>query len=108
MRAYPIVALTILGLMAPLTACQTPEESAMSAENTCAYQGLKPGTSRYRRCVNATYVANRQQSQEAANATAAGVAVAVVGGALLGAALDDNDGYYYHHHHHYHHYHHHY
>ena len=102
MRAYPIVALTILGLAAPLAACQTPQESAVRAENTCVDQGLRPGTSRYRRCVDATYAANRQQSQEAADATAAGVAVAVVGGALLGAALDDDGGYYHHHHHHHH------
>jgi hypothetical protein len=102
-RNYLTVSLTLLALTAPLAACQTPEESATSAEQTCLNQGLRPGTKQYRRCVDATYVSNRQQSQQAANATAAGVAVAVVGGALLGAAIDDNDGYYYHHHHYYHH-----
>lgn len=79
----------------------------MSAENTCANQGLTPGTSRFRRCVDATYQSNREQSQQAANATAVGVGAAIVGGALLGAALDDNGGYYHGHHGYYHHHRHH-
>jgi hypothetical protein len=103
MRKFPIITLTVLTLAAPLSACQTPEESAMNAEATCSEQGLRPGTERYRRCVNATYRNNRIQSQQAENAAVAGAAVGVIGGALVGAAIaDDNDGYYYHHHHHHH------
>ncbi len=78
----------------------------MSAEDTCRNQGLHPGTQSYRRCVDATYDANRRQSQQAANDTAVGVGAAVIGGALLGAALDDDGGYYHGHHHYGHHHHH--
>lgn len=70
----------------PLAGCQTTQESAASAQMTCDAQGMRPGTERYRRCVAATYQTNRQQSQDAANATTAAVAAGVIGGAVLGAA----------------------
>jgi len=80
------IAVIALLLSVPLAGCQTTQESAVSAEITCDSQGLKPGTQRYRRCVGATYQANRQQSQDAANATAAVLAAGVIGGAVIGAA----------------------
>lgn len=59
-------------------------ESATSAQMTCSAQGLKAGTSRYDKCVSATYQSNRQQAQQAENNAAAGAALGVVGGAVLG------------------------
>lgn len=97
MKSYALAALCALGLSMPLTGCQTPEQSAISAENTCSAQGLRGR--QYDRCVRATYAANRAQSQQAENAAAVGVAAGVIGGALVGSAIADD-------HHHYHHYHH--
>ena len=96
MRSYGLVALCALGLAMPLAGCQTPEQSAISAENTCSAQGLRGR--QYERCVRATYNANRAQSQQAENAAAVGIAAGVVGGALIGGAIADD-----HHYHHYHH-----
>ena len=93
MRSYGLIALCVLGLAVPLAGCQTPEQSAISAENTCSAQGLRGR--QYERCVRATYRANREQSQQAENAAAVGVAAGVVGGALIGGAIADD--------HHYHH-----
>lgn len=83
-----------LVIVAGLSSCQTAQESATSAQMTCSAQGLKAGTSRYDKCVSATYQSNRQQAQQAENNAAAGAALGVVGGAVLGAALDNHHHYY--------------
>ncbi|MBP1849528.1 hypothetical protein [Rhizobium halophytocola] len=89
-----LAGLSCLVLLGGLTSCQSAQESATSAQMTCSAQGLKPGTSRYEKCVGATYQSNRQQSQQAENAAVAGAAVGVIGGAVLGASLDRHHHYY--------------
>ncbi|ACM26131.1 hypothetical protein MOV66_14675 [Agrobacterium sp. SHOUNA12C] len=96
MRIRATMALGLFAISTILTSCQTPEQSATSAEMTCQSQGLRPGTQRYSRCVGATYQANRSQAQQAENQAAAGIAAGVIGGVLVGAAVSDNHhrGYY--------------
>ncbi len=89
-----IVGALSLVMVAGLSACQTPQESATSAEMTCNAQGLKAGTRQYQRCVGATYQSNRQQAQQAENNAVAGAALGVVGGAVLGASLNNHHHYY--------------
>ncbi len=93
MKSRTLAAVAML-IALPLAGCQTPQESASRAEDTCSAQGIRPGTARYKRCVQATYSANRQQAQEASNAAVAGAAVGVLGGALAGAAIANDGGYY--------------
>ncbi len=91
MRVCSVVVATLAVLSASLAGCQTPEESASNAQSTCYEQGLRPGSYRFQRCVDATYRNNRAQSDQAANATALGVGAALVGGAVLGAAINNNN-----------------
>lgn len=79
-----------LVMIVSLSGCQTAQESASRAQMTCKAQGLKAGTKRYDRCVNATYQSNRQQTQKAENTAVAGAAIGLVGGAVLGATLNDH------------------
>ncbi|MBA8879715.1 hypothetical protein FHW16_003434 [Phyllobacterium myrsinacearum] len=89
-----IVFISCIALM--LAGCQTAQESAVEAKNTCDSAGLKPGSKAHRRCVSASYEQNRRQSNEAGNAAALGAAVGVLGGVALGAAVERNHypGYY--------------
>lgn len=92
-RQLMVVASTVVLLM-PLASCQTPQESASDAQLRCDASGLKPGTERYRHCVDINYSRNRDQANQAQNAAVVGTAAGVVGGVLLGAAIDDNHHYY--------------
>ncbi|MUO79319.1 hypothetical protein GOZ78_17155 [Agrobacterium vitis] len=83
-----------LMILSGLVSCQTPQESASNAEMTCSAQGLKPGTTRYQKCVGATYQSNRMQAKQAESNVAAGAAIGVLGGAVLGASLDNRHHYY--------------
>ncbi|RWX76791.1 hypothetical protein EPK99_14030 [Neorhizobium lilium] len=89
-----IVGTMSLIMVAGLASCQTPQESATSAQMTCNAQGLRAGTRQYDRCVGATYQSNRVQAQQAENNAVAGAALGVVGGAVLGASLNDHPHYY--------------
>ena len=94
MRIRAVMAVSLFAISTILSSCQTPQESAASAEMTCQAQGLRPGTQRYGRCVGTTYQANRAQAQQAENQAAAGVAAGIIGGVLVGAAVSDD---HYHH-----------
>lgn len=94
MKKQFMVAASVLVLLMPLAGCQTAQQSADDAQMRCSDAGLRPGTERYRRCVDVNYSRNREQNQQAENNAAAGVAAGVIGGVLLGAALDDNHHYY--------------
>ncbi|KAA1177805.1 hypothetical protein FP026_21610 [Rhizobium tropici] len=96
MRIRATVAASLVAITTILSSCQTPQESAMSAEMTCQSQGLRPGTQRYNRCVGATYQANRVQAQQAENQAAGLAAAGIIGGVLVGAAVSDHNhrGYY--------------
>ncbi len=80
-------ALIFAGAAIALTGCQSTQDSLASAQYVCQSAGLRPGTHRYARCVNANYQQSQQQSNQAAAAVATGVAAGVVGGALVGAAV---------------------
>lgn len=78
----------ILGATALILAgCQTAEQSMINAEAVCLEAGLKPGTTKYKRCVAAGYRNNVAQANAAANQAAIGAAAGIVGGAVLGAAI---------------------
>lgn len=91
MRMFFIVGAVALAL----AGCQSAEQSYQSAKDTCIAAGLKVGTARYNKCVNAAYSSNRRQAQDATNAAAAGVAAAAIGGALIGASTRRSNYYYY-------------
>ncbi|SER45318.1 hypothetical protein SAMN05216548_11929 [Faunimonas pinastri] len=93
MKTKVLSGVASLMLLFGLAACQTAQESSTNAQMTCSAQGLKAGTSRYQKCVAATYQSNRQQAQQAQNNVAAGAAVGVLGGVVLGTALDNHDHY---------------
>ncbi len=94
MKRQFMVAVSVLVLLMPLASCQTPQESADDAQMRCDASGLKPGTAKYRRCVDINYSRNREQAKQAENAAVAGAAAGIVGGVLLGAAIDDHHHYY--------------
>ncbi len=78
-----IIAIGAIGLA--LAGCQTTEQSMMSAESVCLQAGLRPGTSAYGRCINASYQQNVANSNAAANAVAVGAAAGLIGGAVIAA-----------------------
>jgi len=73
-----------------LAGCQTPQQAADNAAYACQAAGLRPGSARFERCVNANYAQNRRQNDAAAGALTAGV----VSGAVVGAALAGPGPYY--------------
>lgn len=83
--------LTIAAVGLALAGCQTTEQSLASAESVCLQAGLRPGTTAYGRCMNASYQQNVANSNAAANAVAVGAAAGVLGGAVIAA----NSGPYY-------------
>ena len=68
------VVLTIAAVGLALAGCQTTEQSLASAESVCLQAGLRPGTTAYGRCMNASYQQNVANSNAAANAVAVGAA----------------------------------
>jgi hypothetical protein len=78
-----IIAIGAIGLA--LAGCQTTEQSMMNAESVCLQAGLRPGTSAYGRCINASYQQNVANSNAAANAVAVGAAAGLIGGAVIAA-----------------------
>lgn len=91
MKVYFIIGAVALAL----AGCQSAEQSYRSAQDTCVAAGLKAGTARYNKCVNAAYQSNRRQAEDATNAATVGIAAAAVGGAVLGAAASRDRHYYY-------------
>jgi hypothetical protein len=85
----------LLGLA--LAGCQTPQQSLAIAQDVCVQAGNRPGTRAYQNCVNANYTANRVQSQQTADAVAAGATAGLVGGAIVAASTYPTygPGYYY-------------
>lgn len=79
-----VVIAGLLGLA--LAGCQTPEQSLAIAQDVCVQAGNRPGTRAYQNCVNANYTANRVESQQTANAVAAGATAGLVGGAVVAAS----------------------
>ncbi len=75
-----------------LAGCQSADESMYNAESVCRQSGLKPGTSRYQRCVDASYQNNRRQSEQATNAAVIAGVAGLAGGAI---AASNNNSYYY-------------
>lgn len=75
-----------------LAGCQSPEQSMDNAETVCLRTGLKPGTARYNRCIEASYENNRRNSEQATNAAVIGAAAGVIGGAAIASSRNN---YYY-------------
>lgn len=69
-----------------VSACQTPEQSMMSAQDTCVVSGYRPGTRSYNQCVQMAYRDYQAQSQATSNAIAAGAAAGLIGGAVVAAS----------------------
>ena len=69
-----------------VSACQTPEQSMMSAQDSCVMSGYRPGTRSYNQCVQTAYRDYRVQSQATSNAIAAGAAAGLIGGAVVAAS----------------------
>jgi hypothetical protein len=87
MRPTILRHVAVCGLLAiVLAGCQTPEQSLMSAEDTCVASGYRPGTRTYNRCVQTAYRDYRLESQAASNAVAAGAAAGLIGGAVVAAS----------------------
>lgn len=91
MRMFFIVGAVALAL----AGCQSAEQSYYDAKSTCSSAGLKAGTARYNKCVDAAYNTNRRNAQQSSNAAAVGIAAAAVGGAVIGSTTSRRSYRYY-------------
>ncbi|WP_210483932.1 hypothetical protein [Microvirga antarctica] len=91
-----IMTISAIGAVAlSLAGCQTAEQSLASAQAVCMDAGLRPGTTAYGRCTNATYQQNVANSNATANAVAVGAAAGIIGGAVIAAESRPYYGGYY-------------
>ena len=76
-----------------LAGCQSTSESYANAEQVCLKSGLKQGTAKYNKCIQASYDNNRRNSDAATSAAVAGAAAGVIDGTILGVAASNNSRY---------------